>query len=60
MTGSRRRRGPHKHTGAVERGVPDCTTGPTGRLRFVADELAQLWRHHRRASSAAQPVRSER
>jgi hypothetical protein len=59
MTGSRRCRGPHKHTGAVERSVPDCTTGPTGRLRFVADELAQLWRH-RRASSEAHPVRSER
>lgn len=25
-------------------GVPDCRTGPAGRLRFVITELVALWR----------------
>jgi hypothetical protein len=25
-------------------GVPDCGTGPAGRIAFVARELASLWR----------------
>lgn len=31
----------------VDSGLPDCGTGPLGRLRFVAREIAALWRHHR-------------
>lgn len=27
--------------------VPSCSTGPTGRLRFVGRELADLWRELR-------------
>jgi hypothetical protein len=30
----------------VDQGVPDCGTGPLGRLRFVAREFAERWRHH--------------
>lgn len=33
----------------VDSGLPDCGTGPLGRLRFVARELAALWRHRRSA-----------
>jgi hypothetical protein len=31
----------------VDPGVPDCRTGPIGQLRFVAREIAALWRHRR-------------
>lgn len=33
--------------GRAELGLPDCITGPAGRLRFVAQQLAQRWRHRR-------------
>jgi hypothetical protein len=29
---------------AAPDGVPDCGTGPAGRIAFVARELASLWR----------------
>jgi len=28
--------------------VPDCGTGPGGRVRFVAGELVEMWRDRRR------------
>lgn len=31
----------------VDSGVPECGTGPTGRLRFVASELRDVWRELR-------------
>jgi hypothetical protein len=34
----------------VGRGIPDCSTGPIGRLRFVARELAALWPRRRTTS----------
>ncbi|MGH3583749.1 MAG: hypothetical protein ACRDUB_19325 [Mycobacterium sp.] len=41
---------PRERSGvAAESEVPDCGTGPLGRLRFVARELAALWRHRRSA-----------
>jgi hypothetical protein len=33
----------------VDQGVPDCGTGPAGRLGFVARELAALWHRYRSA-----------
>ncbi|TPG28133.1 hypothetical protein [Mycolicibacterium hodleri] len=37
-------------------GVPDCHTGPAGRLRFVITELAALWRDRRRRRGGADPT----
>jgi hypothetical protein len=28
----------------VDSGVPECGTGPAGRLRFVVSELRDVWR----------------
>jgi hypothetical protein len=28
----------------VDPGVPECRTGPVGRLRFVVSELQDVWR----------------
>jgi hypothetical protein len=43
--------------GSDDLGVPKCGTGPTGRLRFVARELAALWRdrRHRGAAQSSLP-----
>ena len=31
----------------VDPGVPECRTGPVGRLRFVVSELRDVWRELR-------------
>lgn len=31
----------------VDPGVPECATGPVGRLRFVVSELRDVWRELR-------------
>jgi hypothetical protein len=65
MTGSPQCGGPHKRNRCGRMGVPDCTTGPAGRLRFVAHELAQRWcatvaERPNPRPSATHPARSER
>jgi hypothetical protein len=32
----------------AEASIPNCRTGPSGRLRFVIAELVALWRDRRR------------
>jgi len=55
MTGKRAGR-PSGRECRVERSVPGCDTGPAGRLRFVAGELAELWRHRHRRDSSTGPA----
>jgi|APThiThiocy_cv2_1041547.scaffolds.fasta_scaffold01919_23 hypothetical protein len=52
----KRAQGPRGRAGRFERSVPGCGTGPAGRLRFVAGELAELWRRRPRRNSSTEPA----
>lgn len=59
MTVAPRRDLPDQVSEPTDPSVPDCRTGPAGRLRFVVGELAALWRdrRHRVVDPASLPTR---